>query len=111
MAPNLADSQHVQIRDMTLSNCPPAKIANVVGCSECSVFAIQSNLCYFGSTKALLNSVRRPRSIIPLMLDALCEYLLKKPDLYQDKMVLFVLDEFNTYITPFSIGRALKSRG
>jgi hypothetical protein len=42
MAPNLADSQHVQIRDMTLSNCPPAEIANVVGCSERSVFAIQS---------------------------------------------------------------------
>jgi hypothetical protein len=42
MAPNLADSQHVQIRDMTLSNCPPAEIANVVGCSERSVFAIRN---------------------------------------------------------------------
>ena len=30
MAPNLTDSQQVQIRDMTSSNCPPAEIANVV---------------------------------------------------------------------------------
>jgi hypothetical protein len=41
------------------------------------------------------------------MLDALCEYLLKKPGLYQDEMVLFLLDEFKTHVTPFSIGRAL----
>jgi hypothetical protein len=45
------------------------------------------------------------------MLDALCEYLLEKPDLYRDEMVLFVLDEFNTHVIPSSIGRALKSRG
>jgi hypothetical protein len=31
-------------RNMALSNCPPAEIANVVGCSEPSVFAIQSYL-------------------------------------------------------------------
>jgi transposase len=45
------------------------------------------------------------------MLDALCEYLLEKPDLYRDEMVLFLLDEFNTRVTPSSVGRALKSRG
>jgi hypothetical protein len=64
-----------------------------------------------GNTKAPSNGVGRPRSITPLMLDALCEYLLEKPGLYQDEMVLFVLDEFNTHITASSIGRALKSRG
>ena len=40
MAPNLGESQHAQIRDMILSNHPPAEIADVVGCSERSVFAI-----------------------------------------------------------------------
>jgi len=30
------------------------------------------------------------------MLDALCEYLLEKPNLYRDEIVLFLLDEFNT---------------
>jgi hypothetical protein len=111
MAPNLADLQHVQIRDMILSNCPPTEIADVVGCSERSVFAIQSNLRHFGSTKAPLNGIGRPRSITPQMLDALCEYLLEKPDLYRDEMVLFVLDEFGTHVIPSSIGRTLKFRG
>lgn len=86
----------MQIHDITLSNCPPAKIADVVGCSERFVFAIQSNLRHFGSTKAPSNGVGRPRSITPPMLDALCEYLLEKPNLYRDEIVLFLLDEFNT---------------
>ena len=86
------------------------EIANVVGCSERSVYAIKSNLCRFDSTKAPSNAVGRPRSITPLMLDALCEYLLEKPGLYRDEMVLFVLDEFDTVVTTSSIGRALNSR-
>jgi hypothetical protein len=59
MAPNLADSQHVQIRDMTLSNYPPAEIANVVGCSERSVFAIQSNprLSYFRTFRTTMQEI------------------------------------------------------
>ena len=111
MAPNLAESQHAQIRDMILSNRPAAEIADVVGCSERSVFAIKSNPRGFGSTKAPSNGVGRPRSITPPMLDALCEHLLEKPGLYQDEIVLFVLDEFNTHVTGSSIGRALKTRG
>lgn len=55
MAPNLAKSQHAQIRDMVLSNRPPAEIADAVGCSKRSVFAIKSNLRSFGSTKASSN--------------------------------------------------------
>jgi hypothetical protein len=68
MALNLAESQHVQIRDMLLSNRPPAEIADAVGCSKRSVFVIKSRLRSFGSTKAPSNSVGRPRSITPLML-------------------------------------------
>jgi hypothetical protein len=82
MAPNLTESQHAQIRDMVLSNRPLAEIADAVGCSKRSVFVIKSNPCSFGSTKAPLNSVRQLRSITPLMLDALCEYLPEKLGLY-----------------------------
>jgi hypothetical protein len=96
---------------MVLSNCPPAEIANAIGCSERSVFAIKSNLRSFGFTKAHLNGVGRPRSITPPILDALYKYLLEKPSLYRDEIVLFLLDEFKTYITPFSIGRVLASIG
>jgi transposase len=111
MAPNLAESQHGQIRDMILNNRPAAEIADVVGCSEHSVFVIKSSLRCFSSPKTPSNGVGRPQSITPPMLDALCEYLLEKPSLYQDEMVLFVLDEFSTHVTASSIGRALKSRG
>jgi hypothetical protein len=60
MAPNLAESQHVQIRDMILDNRPTAEIADVVDCSERSVFVIKSNLCLYGSTKAPSNGVGQP---------------------------------------------------
>ena len=109
MAPNLAESQHAQIRDMILSNRPAAEIADVVGYSERSVFAIKSNLRCFGSTKAPSNSVGRPRSITTSMLEALYKHLLEKPHLYRDEMMLFLLDEFKTYVTPRSIGRVLAS--
>lgn len=42
MAPNVAESQHAQISDTILSSRPRAKIANVIGCREHSVFAIQT---------------------------------------------------------------------
>jgi transposase len=111
MAPNLAKSQQAQIRDMILSKRPAAEIADVAGCSTRSVFAISSNLRCFGSTKAPSNSVGRPRSVTPPRLDALCEHLLEKPELYRDEMVLFLLDEFKAHITTSSIGRALASIG
>jgi hypothetical protein len=94
MAPNLAESQHVQICDMILSERPTAEIADVAGCSTRAIYRINKNLCCFGFTKAPSNSVGRPRSITPPILDALCEYLLKKPRLYQYEMVDFVWVHF-----------------
>ena len=41
MALNLAELQHAQIRDMILNNRPTAEIANVVDCSERSIFTIK----------------------------------------------------------------------
>jgi hypothetical protein len=45
------------------------------------------------------------------MLEALCERLLEKPDLYQDEMVVFLWDEFRILVTTYSISRALASVG
>ena len=45
------------------------------------------------------------------MLDALCEHLLEKPGLYQYKMVDFVWNHFQVYLTTSSIRRALVSHG
>lgn len=112
MAPNLAQSQHEQIRDMILSkSLTTAQMAEVAGCSDRSIRAIRSNLRCFGTTKAPRNGVGRPRTITPPMLQALCEHLLEKPELYQDEMVVFLWDEFGALVTTFSIGRALASVG
>ena len=82
MAPNLAVSQHETVHDMILSkSLATAQIAEAAGCSERSNRAIRSNLHCFGTTKAPPNGIGRPRSIIPPMLEALCEHLLEKPEL------------------------------
>jgi hypothetical protein len=59
MAPNLAESQHVEIRDMILSkSLKAAQMAKVAGCSTRSVRAIRSNLRYFGTTRGPSNGGR-----------------------------------------------------
>jgi hypothetical protein len=45
------------------------------------------------------------------MLSTLCDRLLEKPDMYQDEMVVFLWDEFETLVTTFSVSRALASIG
>jgi hypothetical protein len=95
MAPNLAVSQHVLIRGMTLNkSLTTTRMADVTGCSEHAIRSTRSNLRCFGTVKAPFNDVGRPRSITPLMLEALREYLLEQPGLYQDEMVLFLWNEF-----------------
>jgi transposase len=79
---------------MILSNCPAAEIADDVGCSERAVYRIKKKLRCFGSTKAPSNGVGRPRSITTPILDALCEHLLEKPELYQHEMVDWVWNHF-----------------
>jgi transposase len=112
MAPNLAASQHDLIHDMILDNSlTTPQMADVAGCSERSIRHIRSNLRCFGTTKAPFNGVGRPRSITPIMLQALCEHLLEKPDLYQEEIAVFLWDEFDAQVTVHSISRALASAG
>lgn len=90
MAPNLTASQHVIIRDMILSrSLKTTDMAKVAGCSDRAIKRIRSNLRCFGATRAPAKSGGRPRSITPPMVDALYEYLLEKPTLYLDEMMLF----------------------
>jgi transposase len=112
MAPHLAESQHAMIQDMATSKLfENGEIANTVGCSSRGVRRIKQNLHFYGKTKAPSNGVGRPRSVTPPMLDALCEHLLEKPGLYLDEMKLFLWDEFEVFVSTFSIRRALKSIG
>jgi hypothetical protein len=87
------------------------EIARAVNCSSCSVYTIKSNIQCFGSTKASSNGDRQPQSVTPLMLDTLCKHLFEKPSLCQNKIILFLLDKFNTQVLTFSIERVLRSIG
>jgi len=112
MAPNLASSQHGLIQDMIIDKkLKTRQMANVVECSERSIKAIRSNIHYYRTTKTPPNGSGRPRSITPLILEALCDHLLKKPELYLEEMEVFLWDEFEVLVSTSSISRALKSVG
>lgn len=104
MALPLAESQHAQIHAMIIRKRPLAKIANTASCSIRGVYRIKRKLYCSSTTKAPSNSVGRPRSITPPMLDALCEHLLENPGLYHHEMVEFVWNRFQVYVTVSSIG-------
>src|SRR3954454_23336223 len=86
------------------------QIAEDVECSERSVKGIRSNIRYYGATRAPPNGGGRPRSMTPLMIEALCEHLLEKPGLYLEEMVIFLWDEFDVLMSTSRISRALKAR-
>ncbi|KAK1841729.1 hypothetical protein CCHR01_15632 [Colletotrichum chrysophilum] len=112
MAPNLAVSQHIFIRDMIVSkSLTNAQIARFVGCSTRSVSHIRSNLRCFGTTKAPSNAVGRPRTITTPILQALLAPLTEKPHIYQDEMASFIWKEFEVLVTTQCISRALASAG
>lgn len=89
MAPNLAPSKHDLIRAMILDKkLKTPEMANVAECSERSIKTVRSNIHYFGTTKASPNGGGRPWSIMPPVLEVLCEHLPEKPVLYQEEMAV-----------------------
>ena len=65
----------------------------------------------FGSARSPQVRVGRPSNIIPVMLDALCDHLAEKPDLYVEEMAVFLWDEFGVLPSLSSIKRALSCAG
>lgn len=87
MAPRLAPSQLVMIRDMISSkSLTTPQMAEAADCSKRSIITISANLCMFGEVRAPLIPGGRPRVISPVILEALCDHLLENPDLYLDEM-------------------------
>lgn len=112
MAPNLAKSTLVFIYDMVTSNeLTTSQMVKAVGCSKRAIIRIWSNLRLFGSVKAPPMKPRQLQSITLIMLEALCDYLLDKPDLYLHKMELFFLDEFEVSVLKSTISDALHRKG
>ena len=112
MAPNLAPSKRELIYDMIHSGeISVTEMAQAAGCHGSTILRISSNIRMFGTVKAPPNKGGRPRSITPVMLEALCDHLLEKPTLYLDEMAIFLWDEFALQATKSSISRALASKG
>lgn len=112
MAPNLAKSTLEFIHNMISSGeLTTSQIAEAAGCSRRAIIRIRSNLRLFGSVKAPSIKAGRPRSITPIMLEALCHHLLEKPDLYLMEMELFLLDEFDVSVPKSTISDALHRKG
>ncbi|CAG8418802.1 unnamed protein product [Penicillium salamii] len=104
MAPNLAPSKHELIYDMIHSGERSiTKMALAAGCNKSTIWRISSNIRMFGTVKAPPIKGGRPRSITPLILEALCDHLIEKPALYLDEMVIFLWDEFALQATKSSI--------
>lgn len=112
MAPRLAPSQLVTIRDMIDSkSLTTSQMAEAAGCSKRSIITISNNLRMFGDVRAPLIPGGRPRMITPVILEALCDNLLEQLDLYLDEMADFLYDDFELLISTHTIGRALRSQG
>jgi transposase len=100
------------IRDMISSkSLTTSQMAEAAGCSKRSIITISANLKMFGDVRAPLIPGGRPRAISPAMLEALCEHLVEKPDLYLDEMAEFLQDEFEVLVSSYTISRALRSHG
>lgn len=112
MAPRLAASQLEMIRDMINDkSLTTSQMAEAAGCSKHSIITISGNLRMFGDVRAPLILGGRPRIFTPIMIEALCDRLLEKPDLYLDEMAEFLYDEFDVFVSTYTIGRALRSHG
>jgi hypothetical protein len=110
MAPNLAVSQHDLIRDMLLDrSMTQTNMAKVAGCNYRTIRNIVANLRLLGRTKAPANGATQRRRIIPPMLAALCDQLIKKLGLYRDEMAVILFKEFQVLVSLSSISRALAS--
>jgi hypothetical protein len=110
MAPRLASSQLEMIRDMISSKLlTTSQMSEAAGCSKRSIINIRTNLRLFGDVRAPPKVGGRPRIITPIMLEALCDHLLEKPELHLDEMVDFLWDIFHVSVSTFTISRALQS--
>jgi hypothetical protein len=117
MAPNLPASQDTLIQHMIDDGrFTNRQIAEAADCSIPAVKAIKRNIHDFGSTTAPLNGGGRPPSMTSVMRDALLEYLLRKPNLYLDEMVVYLWGRVRTpyhkiqYQQDFTIGRMVEEK-
>lgn len=65
------------------------QIAQIAICSERTVTELCRKLRLYGTTRPQLVCAGRPPSITSLMLEALCDRLTEKPELYIEEVAVF----------------------
>lgn len=88
-----------------------SQMAKLAKCSERSITNIRKKMRLFGSPSSSTISSGPPPSIIPVMLDVLCDHLAGASELYIDEMAKFLWDEFNILFLSSSIKGALSRAG
>jgi hypothetical protein len=88
-----------------------SQMAEAADCSKRSIITISGNLKIFGDVRAPLIPGGPPHVITLIMLEALCEHLVEKLDLYLDEMVEFLQDEFHLLVSTYTISRAVRLHG
>jgi hypothetical protein len=71
-----------------------SQIAKVANRSERSVTNPRKNMRLFRDARSPPAPVGRQSNIAAIMLDALCDHLAEKPDLYVEEMAIFLRDKF-----------------
>ena len=110
MAPNLSAAQHDLIRDTILTGkFSKRQISEVAQCSPTAVKKIRRKLRHFGTTTAPPNGGGRQSSLTPVMRDTLREYLVEKPTLCLDELVVRLWDDFDRLVSISTVSRALQA--
>ena len=89
----------------------PEAVAEDVHIHQSSAYRWERNIAIYGQTtvpRRLFTPGRRP-AISPAALDGLLEYQREKPWLYQQELVRYLEEEWETYVDRCTISRALKA--
>ena len=84
------------------------EIARIASSSARTVRRIRFNLLVFGSTRAPSTGAGRSKTISPPILSALYDRLSVNPSMTLNNMAVFLREEFDVYVTRYSIRRALQ---
>ncbi|KAJ3469852.1 hypothetical protein MRS44_003917 [Fusarium solani] len=109
MAPRLTPEKKDRIRTMLLEGRSISEIAKIIPCTERTVYRTRSAIRRFGTAAAPTNRAGPDPKITPLMRDALCRELVRKPEMLRREMVAFLRKRFDVDVSPTRITRTLQA--
>ena len=112
MPSRLPVPQSTQIEARLRAHDAPKVIAEEEGIGLTTIYRFQRNIDAFDTMYAPRTAARgKPRQLTHAQVEALLEYLLNKPDAYQEEQRYWLWDQFGIDISQSTISRALKKHG